>query len=209
MAMEIDKSCSPRSKEEDVEEEEYVLLDLSDVAGVADITPGTPFVLSGLDTLNPILTIGDDLKLNGEYEETIGTCLAFSENEKAAVAHEQMGPSEANLFKGTCIVDPSQASIKEVKPIASLHKILRFRLLPEAESNKSEDPIAEVHTRQPVKLIEAPNEGRCETDTRQPRELTETPAEGQLSDLPRGFGDRETVLALSQERQNFRQRQRR
>ncbi|KAF9625051.1 hypothetical protein IFM89_017199 [Coptis chinensis] len=34
----------------------------------------------GLDTLNPILIIGDNLKLIGEYEETIGTCYVFTES---------------------------------------------------------------------------------------------------------------------------------
>jgi general transcription factor 3C polypeptide 6 len=38
------------------------------------------FIISqGLDTLNPVLTIDGKIKLVGEYIETIGTCLAFSE----------------------------------------------------------------------------------------------------------------------------------
>ncbi|XP_034677607.1 uncharacterized protein LOC117908060 isoform X3 [Vitis riparia] len=99
------------------EEEEYVLLNLDE----------------GLDTPNPILVIGDSLKVIGEYEETIGTCLVFSEGQATPVVHEETGPSEANLFSGTFIIDPNQAPAKEVKPIASLQKILRFRLLHEGD----------------------------------------------------------------------------
>ncbi|KAF8391369.1 hypothetical protein HHK36_023673 [Tetracentron sinense] len=110
------------------DEEEYVLLDLDGVCGRFDIPPNAPYVLSGLDTLNPVLVIGDNLKLIGEYEETIGTCFVFSESDAAPVVHEETGPSEANLFKGKGIVDPNQDPAKQVKPIARLHKILKFRL---------------------------------------------------------------------------------
>lgn len=47
------------------------------------------------------------------------------------MVHEETGPSEANLFSGKLIIDPNQPPGKEVKPIASLQKILKFRLLPE------------------------------------------------------------------------------
>ncbi|KAI7996277.1 hypothetical protein LOK49_LG10G02109 [Camellia lanceoleosa] len=115
------------------DEEEYVLLDLDGVSGQVDIPPNAPYVLSGLDTINPILVIDNKLKLIGEYEETIGTCFVFTEGEAAPVVHEETGPSEANLFSGKFIIDPKQAPSKEVKPIARLHKILRFSLLPETE----------------------------------------------------------------------------
>ncbi|XP_034677608.1 uncharacterized protein LOC117908060 isoform X4 [Vitis riparia] len=98
------------------EEEEYVLLNLDEVRGQVDIPPNAPYVLS-----------------IGEYEETIGTCLVFSEGQATPVVHEETGPSEANLFSGTFIIDPNQAPAKEVKPIASLQKILRFRLLHEGD----------------------------------------------------------------------------
>ncbi|CAO2035871.1 unnamed protein product [Urochloa humidicola] len=65
--------------EEEVEEEEYVLLEL-DPCLYSDISPGAPFVLSGLDTLTPTLTVGDGVKMIGEYEETVGTCYLFSES---------------------------------------------------------------------------------------------------------------------------------
>nr|XP_029116950.1 uncharacterized protein LOC105032716 isoform X2 [Elaeis guineensis] len=61
-------------------EEEYLLLDLDEICVHGDIPANAPYVLSGLDTLNPILVIGDRLKLIGEYQETIGTCFVFSES---------------------------------------------------------------------------------------------------------------------------------
>ncbi|KAI3933774.1 hypothetical protein MKW92_038031 [Papaver armeniacum] len=114
--------------EDEEEEEEYVLLDLEAVYEQVNIPPNAPYVLSGLDTLNPVLVIGDNLKLIGTYEETIGTCLVFSEKDGGPVVHEETGPSDQNLFKGACIVDPNQTSAKQVKPVASLQKILKFRL---------------------------------------------------------------------------------
>ncbi|RZC65435.1 hypothetical protein C5167_009123 [Papaver somniferum] len=87
----------------------------------------------GLDTLNPVLIVGDNLKLIGTYEETIATCLIFSEKDGGPVVHEETGPSDQNLFKGTCIVDPNQTSAKQVKPITSLQKILKFRLASEVD----------------------------------------------------------------------------
>ncbi|ONL93040.1 Transcription factor TFIIIC tau55-related protein [Zea mays] len=69
-----------KDKEIDEEEEEYVLLELDNCL-YSDMSPGAPFVLSGLDTLTPTLIIGDSLKMIGEYEETIGTCYLFSETE--------------------------------------------------------------------------------------------------------------------------------
>ncbi|XP_065867252.1 uncharacterized protein [Euphorbia lathyris] len=111
------------------DEEEYVVLDLDAVSGQIDIPPNAPYVLTGLDTLNPILIIDGKLKLIGEYEETIGTCLVFSEDESQAAVHEETGPSEANLFSGKFIIDPNEAPSKQVKPVARLHKILKFRLL--------------------------------------------------------------------------------
>ncbi|KAL5571475.1 hypothetical protein UlMin_021072 [Ulmus minor] len=116
------------------DEEEFVLLDLNVVFGQLEIPPNAPYVLSGLDTLNPVLTIADNLKLVGEYEETIGTCLVFTEEKASPVVHEETGPSEVNLFSGKCIIDPNQPSKKEVKPMARLHKILKFRLPTDADT---------------------------------------------------------------------------
>ncbi|KAI3708423.1 hypothetical protein L2E82_37592 [Cichorium intybus] len=110
-------------------EEEYVLLDLDSVSGQIHIPPNAPYVLSGLDTLNPILIIDEKIKLIGEYEETIGTCLVFSENNAPPVVHEETGPSEANLFSGKCIINPNEGTKKQVKPVCQLQKVLRFKLL--------------------------------------------------------------------------------
>ncbi|PON56109.1 TFIIIC transcription factor [Parasponia andersonii] len=118
---------------EDDNEEEYVLLDLDSVSGQLDIPPNAPYALSGLDTLNPVLTIGG-LKLIGDYEETIGTCLVFTEEDAEPVVPEETGPSEENLFSGKCIIDPNQPPIKQVKAMTSLHKILRFRLATDEET---------------------------------------------------------------------------
>uniref|UniRef100_A0A1J3DP97 Transcription factor TFIIIC triple barrel domain-containing protein n=1 Tax=Noccaea caerulescens TaxID=107243 RepID=A0A1J3DP97_NOCCA len=90
------------SKEED---DEYVLIDLGDVGRHIDIPSEAPYTLSGLDTLNPRLTIDGKIKLVGEYIETIGTCLAFSENEVSAGENQKL-----------------------VEPVAKLHKILKFKL---------------------------------------------------------------------------------
>ncbi|KAK8259578.1 hypothetical protein V6Z12_D13G065800 [Gossypium hirsutum] len=94
-----------------------------------DIPPNAPYTLFCLDTMNPILIIDKKVKLIGEYEETIGTCFVFSEDEASPVVHEETGPSEANLFSGKYILDPNQAPRKQVKPVARLQKILKFRLL--------------------------------------------------------------------------------
>ncbi|KAL5578789.1 hypothetical protein UlMin_011231 [Ulmus minor] len=65
------------------DEEEFVLLDLIVVFGQLEIPPNAPYVLFGLDTLNLVLTIVDNLKLVGKNEETIGTCLVFTEESDA------------------------------------------------------------------------------------------------------------------------------
>ncbi|CAI9774856.1 unnamed protein product [Fraxinus pennsylvanica] len=106
--------------DKELEEEECVLIDLDGVADI-HIPPNAPYVLSGLDTLNPILVIDNKIKLIGEYEETIGTCLVFNETDAAPVVHEETGSSEGNLFAGKCIVDPKSPG-RQVKPIARLHK---------------------------------------------------------------------------------------
>ncbi|KFK38883.1 hypothetical protein AALP_AA3G173400 [Arabis alpina] len=91
------------------EEDEYVLIDLDDVTRHIDIPSNAPYTLSGLDTLNPVLTIDGKIKLVGEYTETIGTCLAFSEKEEVSA-------------------DENQTAKKLVEPVAKIHKILKFRL---------------------------------------------------------------------------------
>ncbi|MED6143521.1 hypothetical protein PIB30_007137 [Stylosanthes scabra] len=114
------------------DEEEYVLLDLDAVTNIVNIPPNAKYILTGLDTLNPVLIIDDKLKLIGEYEETIGTCIAFTEQDKPVV-HEESGPSDANLFSGTRIIDSNQPPTKQVKPLCKLHKVLKFKISPDSE----------------------------------------------------------------------------
>ncbi|XP_073046970.1 uncharacterized protein [Primulina eburnea] len=128
-----------QDREEIEEEEEYVLLDLDSVSADIDIPQDAPYVLSGLDTLNPILIIDNKIKLIGEYEETIGTCIIFDESEVAHIAHEQTGPSETNLLSSRCLMDPKQNPAKQVNPLASLHKVLKFRLFLDADDENGED----------------------------------------------------------------------
>ncbi|XP_010905541.1 uncharacterized protein [Elaeis guineensis] len=117
-------------------EEEYLLLDLDEICVHGDIPANAPYVLSGLDTLNPILVIGDRLKLIGEYQETIGTCFVFSESD--AVLHQERGSSETDLLKDKCIMDSNEASFKHVKPIAKLHKVLKFKLATDDQNQITE-----------------------------------------------------------------------
>ncbi|KAG6578370.1 hypothetical protein SDJN03_22818, partial [Cucurbita argyrosperma subsp. sororia] len=118
-------------------EEEYVLIDLGDVS-LLDIPPNAPYVLSGLDTMSPILTICDKIKMIGEYEETIGTCLAFAEEEVSMVEEEAV-PSKTNR-RSEKAVEPNQALRKDLKPVASVHKILKFKLLDSVDSADSAVP---------------------------------------------------------------------
>ncbi|XP_054812375.1 uncharacterized protein LOC129313372 [Prosopis cineraria] len=144
----MDANVTPHDHKD---QEEYILLDLDGVSGNLDIPPNAKYVLTnskemnlvaliyfsllfatGLDTLNPVLIIDDKLKLVGEYEETIGTCIVFTE-EDTPVIHEETGPSEVNLFSGTKIIDSSQPPKKQVKPSCQLHKVLKFRISPDSE----------------------------------------------------------------------------
>ncbi|XP_061350458.1 uncharacterized protein LOC133295628 isoform X2 [Gastrolobium bilobum] len=97
------------------DQEEYILLDLDGVSGLIDLPPNAKYVL----------TIG-------EYEETIGTCIAFTEQD-TPVVHEETGPSEVNLFSGTRVIDSSQPPTKQVRPVCQLHKVLKFKISPDSE----------------------------------------------------------------------------
>ncbi|XP_010542280.1 PREDICTED: uncharacterized protein LOC104815550 [Tarenaya hassleriana] len=105
----MDNESVELSQGEAEEEEEFVLLNLDEVSGHIDIPRNAPYVLSGLDSLNPTLIIDGKIKLVGEYMETIGTCLAFTEKEVAS--------------------GENQTAQKQVEPVAKLHKILKFRLV--------------------------------------------------------------------------------
>ncbi|KAH0718272.1 hypothetical protein KY285_014303 [Solanum tuberosum] len=93
----------------------------------------------GLDTLNPILTIDGKIKLIGQYDETIGTCLVFYESDTPPVVHEEAGHSEANLFPGRPTFDPKQAKSKQVKHVTQLQKILKSRLLQNSETEDTRE----------------------------------------------------------------------
>ncbi|RAL40090.1 unnamed protein product [Cuscuta campestris] len=118
----------------ELDEEEYILMDLDNVADQITIPPNAPYVLSGLDTLNPILNIDGKIKLVGEYVDTIGTCLVFGESDDSAMVHEENSPSEANIISGKCVSDPTPTPSKQVRPITQLHKILKFRLFRDGEN---------------------------------------------------------------------------
>ncbi|KAJ8511710.1 hypothetical protein OPV22_002144 [Ensete ventricosum] len=119
------------------DEEEYVLLDLDDVCVRADIPANAPYVLSGLNTAKPVLVIGD-LKLIGEYQETVGTCYIFAEDGAPTMTCSETKPSETNVFKDKQFLDSEQAPSKQVKPMASLHKILKFKLVTEDQNEMAE-----------------------------------------------------------------------
>ncbi|XP_057451290.1 uncharacterized protein LOC130743174 isoform X2 [Lotus japonicus] len=53
------------------DQDEYVLLDLDGVSDLLDIPPNANYVLTGLDTLNPVLIIDDRFKL--VFEEEVRT----------------------------------------------------------------------------------------------------------------------------------------
>ncbi|KAI4322919.1 hypothetical protein L6164_022569 [Bauhinia variegata] len=125
----MEANVMPKDHED---QEEYVLLNLDEVSEHVDIPPNAKYTLTDLDTLNPLLIIDDKLKLIGEYEETIGTCLVFKE-EDAPVVYEETGPSEVNLFHGTRIIDSNQPPMKQVKPVCQLQKVLKFRISPDSE----------------------------------------------------------------------------
>ncbi|VFQ66691.1 unnamed protein product [Cuscuta campestris] len=118
----------------ELDEEEYILMDLDNVADQITIPPNAPYVLSGLDTLNPILNIDGKIKLVGEYVDTIGTCLVFGESDESAMVHEENGSSKANIISGKCLADPKPTSSKQVRPITQLHKIIKFRLFRDGEN---------------------------------------------------------------------------
>lgn len=48
------------------------------------------------------------------------------------VEEEEAGPSETNSRKGEAVDEPKRTTRKELKPVASVHKILKFKLLPDS-----------------------------------------------------------------------------
>ncbi|KAI3828777.1 hypothetical protein L1987_02887 [Smallanthus sonchifolius] len=136
-ALQIWKAMATSHDQVEGEEDEYVVLDLDAVSEQVHIPPNAPYVLSGLDTSNPILIIDDKIKLIGEYEETLGSCIVLSETDAPPDFYEQTGPSEANLFSGKLIINPNQVPKKQVKPVCQLQRILRFKLLSETQTDST------------------------------------------------------------------------
>ncbi|GER45001.1 Rop guanine nucleotide exchange factor [Striga asiatica] len=58
-----------------------------------------------------------------------------SPDDVSPVVHKEAGPSEANPLSRRSITDPKQTPMKQVNPIASLQKILKFRLMLDAEND--------------------------------------------------------------------------
>ncbi|EEF33827.1 hypothetical protein RCOM_1125920 [Ricinus communis] len=106
--------------DEEEDEEEYVLIDLDAVSEQVEIPPNAPYVLS-VEVPSPLVYV--ILLLTSKFN------IFVKIKEAAPVVHEETGPSEANLFSGAYIIDPNQAPVKQVKPVARLQKILKFRVL--------------------------------------------------------------------------------
>ncbi|XP_048565964.1 uncharacterized protein LOC125545949 [Triticum urartu] len=122
-------------EEEEEEEEEYVLLEL-DGCLYSNIQPDAPYILSGLDTLAPNLIVGDGVKMIGEYEETVGTYYLFSESDASPKpVHDHSAPPKVNKDKlgSTNKEGPS----KEVKHLARVQKIVKFRSINEDHHEQS------------------------------------------------------------------------
>lgn len=58
-----------------------------------------------------------------------------SNAEAPPVVHKETGSSEANLITGKPKNKPNQVPKKQVKPVCQLQKILKFKLLSEAQTN--------------------------------------------------------------------------
>ncbi|OAE29566.1 hypothetical protein AXG93_702s1190 [Marchantia polymorpha subsp. ruderalis] len=144
--------------EEHEEEDEYVILDLEEVFHGAALPANCAYTLSGLDTMNPVLTLGDDLKLRqrfnfcvselfevlslyercladeyipavcgwqiGEYEETMGTVLVFTERDEEVPEDERIRGSN---LKET-------GTRKRVSSLCQTQRKLKFRLMERKES---------------------------------------------------------------------------
>ncbi|KAL3699249.1 hypothetical protein R1sor_017271 [Riccia sorocarpa] len=107
--------------EEEDEEEEYVMLDLSQIFHGAALPPNCSYTLSGLDTMNPVLTLGDDLKLIGEYEEAVGTILVLTEREEEVLGEERKRGISENHTR------------KRISNFCKTERKLKFRIMDEEE----------------------------------------------------------------------------
>ncbi|KAM3335520.1 hypothetical protein ACQJBY_029796 [Aegilops geniculata] len=94
------------------EEEEYVLLEL-DGCLYSNIEPNAPYILS-----------------IGEYEETVGTYYLLSESDASPKpVHDHTAPPK--VYKDKLGSTNKEGPSKEVKHLASVQKILKFRSINE------------------------------------------------------------------------------
>ncbi|XP_065626194.1 uncharacterized protein LOC112010032 isoform X2 [Quercus suber] len=115
------------------DEEEFVLLDLSSVSGEIDIPANAP--LGNMKKqLAHAWSSQKKVSVLAFWDPCNVTSSKFLCREDGnPVVHEEVGPSEANLFSGKCIIDPNQTPSKQVKPLTQLQKILKFRLATDAD----------------------------------------------------------------------------
>ncbi|CAM6119304.1 unnamed protein product [Calypogeia fissa] len=120
---ERDKDQEEISGQVEEVEDEYVLLDLEDVFHGAGLPANCPYTLSKLDTMNPILTLGDGgLKLIGEYEETVGQCLVFTEQDEEVSLEGQVHPHDGST-------KANQDTKRRINSLCRVEKKLKFRIM--------------------------------------------------------------------------------
>ncbi|CAM6087354.1 unnamed protein product [Calypogeia fissa] len=127
---ERDKDQEEVSGQVEEVENEYVLLDLEDVFHGAGLPANCPYTLSKLDTMNPILTLGDGgLKLIGEYEETVGQCLVFTEQDEEVSLEGPVHPHDGST-------KANQDTKRRINSLCRVEKKLKFRIMniPEKET---------------------------------------------------------------------------
>ncbi|KAH7314922.1 hypothetical protein KP509_21G027400 [Ceratopteris richardii] len=121
------------SIDDNKEEKEYVLMEFED-GWLPNST--TRFTVTGLDTMNPSLVFEDGTKMVGRYEETIGTCILFAENEEGRIKiddetktqKKELGAEPNPLFVRTFSKD-EQSKPQDIQPVCAVHKRLKFRVV--------------------------------------------------------------------------------
>ncbi|KAH8963804.1 hypothetical protein BDL97_04G030900 [Sphagnum fallax] len=114
--------------EEEEEETEYVVLDLDEVFNGAAVPANCPYTLTvslGLDTMAPVLTLGNGLRLIGEYEETMGSVLIFSESDTATQEHNDERDFPTPIDPDTRVKEVK----KRVQSVCKLERRLKFRVM--------------------------------------------------------------------------------
>ncbi|MCO5583825.1 hypothetical protein L7F22_037740 [Adiantum nelumboides] len=116
-------------------EKEYVLLEFED--GWLP-NSNTRFSLSGLDTLNPTIVLEDGTRMVGHYEDTVGTCIFFAEDEEGRLKLDDETKVRRKELNADSIPNPlfvrsfskdEQSKPREVEPVCALHKKLIFRVI--------------------------------------------------------------------------------